>query len=306
MNEKEKFNVIGSPENNQYAQGYLNGARETVLKPMEDELPKTKTEIAFMQKVNDLLQAAITDLGLVEKPKFDIRQVHIFSVKVFKEKFALDDCDKGLFCSVDGRITIARVKKRSHLFKAIMHEMIHNCGYFKFAAREQQAPIVSRSGYLSTKPNDIGHSHFQAFDELVIEKIAEDLLTENVDDLQQEFGIDLEQATDFGYSAKMLDSFLNLLAQKSGEEKEVIWQKIKRGYFSGEMHYLRVIDDYLGRGSLRFLAAIDFREYLGKHAGKKMAEFFLTDDQKRRDKIAWELLSEREYLRYKQQAQKQK
>ncbi len=44
------------------------------------------------------------------------------------------------------------------------------------------------------------------------------------------------------------------IAKQKGEDENAVWQKIKRGQFTGEMMHLRDVEKYLGKGVLKKIA----------------------------------------------------
>lgn len=306
MDEKEKFNVVGKPEDEPYAQDYLRGARDEGKERISGELlPWTKEEVLF---INDVIPAFLEEeaksLGIVDIPKIDPRQFHFFDRKTFSRKFKQN---YHAHIQSNGEIDIVRYRNLFVNFRNMLHEAIHAASYSKFVDISH-----IRSGYGNNSPKlDPGfspHQHFAFFNELVTDKIAEEIIEKNLEFLRKKFDFtqaEEDASKDLGYPTQYLDFILEILAQKSGQSVEDIWQRIKQGYFTGEMHYLaRLVDKNLGRGSLRFIAAFDPRDQLAEEDIQEIKEFIESDDPKRRDEIAYHLLSEREHLRYKQQAQK--
>mgnify|MGYP001566357251 CR=1 FL=1 len=101
---------------------------------------------------------------------------------------------------------------------------------------------------------------------------------------------------------KIVRLVIKKVAEKKGITYDEVWKKIKKGYFSGEMMHLRDVEDVFGHGSLRFLGALGSGEVLGGRGelNQKFYMYFKTDDKSERNKIAREVLNERERLKYKE------
>lgn len=93
------------------------------------------------------------------------------------------------------------------------------------------------------------------------------------------------------------------MAKYFNQTHEEVFQKIKKGFFTGDMMHLRLIEEVFGPGSLRVLAAMG-TEGATKDTDegelyKKIEEFFLSENQEERNRLADDILATRERLAYK-------
>ena len=92
------------------------------------------------------------------------------------------------------------------------------------------------------------------------------------------------------------------IAEKNSESKEAVWMRFKKGEFTGEMMHLREVERTFGKGALRVLAALGSgtRNMKRSKLIEQTESYFKTDDVAAQEKIAKEILIERERLRYDQ------
>jgi len=311
---KPNFNIIGpnglGDEQRKRAEAFLEKKIEEARKPIEDESPRTEREEKIIQIAYELLEKELAEMGVKEMPLVFKEQFHflkkidIGKVPFFAESYA------GTYNYLNQRADIRKSEDDLFSFLTISHEMLHAASFEQYYTNQYgNGASVKRGGYTTVNLQDM-HSHFASLGELIADKILLDIILKNKDFIADSLKIDKGYLgyTEFTYPVHILNILLEEVSKRSGIKIDEIWQKIKKGFFTGETMHLRLIDRYLGRGVLRFISFFDFNnefvEFLPGDPFQKIIEFIKTDDPKMRDEIAYELLNEREYLRYRQQAQK--
>jgi hypothetical protein len=105
---------------------------------------------------------------------------------------------------------------------------------------------------------------------------------------------------------EIIDLVIDKIAAKKGESKDEVWNRFKKGFFDGSMMHLRDVEETFGKGSLRVFAHIghyrtnNISEEQEFKANNLMRRYFGSDDDKERDKIARQIMLEREHLKYRQ------
>lgn len=154
------------------------------------------------------------------------------------------------------------------------------------------------------------HEHLRGFNEAVLERIFHDIAMSNSQNISNFLGVStqnfLDQLEDrqvYYKESKVLNIIISKMAKYFNQTHEEVFQKIKKGFFTGDMMHLRLIEEVFGPGSLRVLAAMG-TEGATKDTDegelyKKIEEFFLSENQEERNRLADDILATRERLAYK-------
>ena len=137
------------------------------------------------------------------------------------------------------------------------------------------------------------------------------MLGENEDEIRETFGDEIinYDKGEYNYYQRFIDivdAIVAKIAERNGESKESVWDRFKRGMYRGEMTHLKEIETIYGKGSLRVLAALESgtrRSLVRDEVIEKLGLFFKTDNEQERNKLAQEVLNERERLRYDKRTQ---
>jgi len=287
-------------------------AKKQKQEKIEGEYEKTNEEIKLIQVVNDLVRKEISEIGIITEEYASEDRIHLINQE--KAKSLKMDSD-GRYHLTGHFILINEDNlegKKFKAFKVLLHEIIHYYSLHSLAFLKEENNLVIkeyRTGYVSHNPKEDEHEHFRGFNEAVTEKIMEEIIKKNKQYIIDEFNLEKtnfahRENFDLGYKdeIKILDFIIQKLAEKQNKSPEEIWTKIKRGMFTGEMMHLRDIEKIFGPGSLRFLSAMSSygstNEINTEKIYQKIYLFFTEENQIKKNALAKEILSEREFLRY--------
>ena len=307
--EKEPF-IIGknlTPEEKEKATAYIEKRQKEYLEPLEGEIEKTPEELKFIEKINTYLGEEFKEMGLKEKPSILPEQIHFLSSEAFDKRAE----ESNTIAFHDSLKKVAYFKKpeftRLQLFKTMLHESLHIASFHKYYVDVEQREVIRHKvGYFGGKPFEKEHEHFRGFNEAVIDKTTREILRKHQKELIKKFNITPEEEREgikwYRLNMDILNLIIRKIAEKKKEDENTVWQKFKKNQFTGEMMHLRDIEKIFGKGSLRIIAALgsgtkNLTEY---KTDPKIFRYFETDDKNERDKIAKEVLIERERLKYQE------
>lgn len=292
------------------ARGYLEERRREALKPLEGEPPKTAEELKFIEKLNGYLRQEFEELGLPEKPEILPEEIHLLPHEVYAKRFPRrkapafsDPMDQVVYVDKDTH----KYDEGPSLYMTITHEALGHLASFRSYHSERRGWEAStyRFGYRIHQPYEASHEHFRGVDEAVIERmVLDDIWGKHRRELLGDLGIrdeELEGARKaYAGEIRILDEVTQRIAEKKNEAEGTVWRRFKRGLFTGEMMHLRDVEETFGKGSLRVLAALGSgtKELPREEINQKILRYFQTEDEKERERIAKEVLVERERLRY--------
>ncbi len=298
----------------------LKGVEDFVLKirrlkekKLDGEIEKTSEELRFIAELNKMFMMEVLGLGIPFENFLNPDAIHFLTERDFEDMFGRKGA--GMHVPINKQIYINRepYKNRVELYKVLIHEAAHYFSYNKLYFEEKKMGVKElRSGYLSFNPKESNHEHFRGFNEGVTDKIAEEILFQNVSQLVKSFNLsrkEMETANSYWYDQEMnlVEIIISAIALYEGRPNKEVWQEVKKNYFLGNLGYLKVVDKIFGPGSLRVLAAARSRgafwepnddEKSIKAANGMILKYFKTDDPIIRKTIANSVLSEREKKRY--------
>ena len=278
------------------------------MKPIEGELEKTEEEVEVINKINEYLNKEFIELGIKDRSEIVPEQIHLLPEDVYRKKFPDIDVD-AFHDSLNQGICLNKSShpSRTELYVAILHECIHLASAKNYYYNINRDKIFQyRSGYISFNPREDEHEHFRGLNEMVVDGVRADILKKYGKKFAKEFKFSKQEKkkTFDAYPPLILDVIINKIADKNKEKKDVIWKRFKKGLFTGEMMPLREVERAFGKGALRILASLESgasREVKDEKVYSKILTYIDTDDEKEREKIADEILVERERVRYKKQ-----
>ena len=151
------------------------------------------------------------------------------------------------------------------------------------------------------------HIYFEGLNEGLVEKLAEELIDQLSADDQQLFDR-RPVAGEYKRYTVILNIILSDIARYRKENRQATWARFKRGFITGEMTHLGDVDKVFGAGALRVLAALGSGDKIIKSESEfvETMGFFKASEQSERDRLARNLLTEREWLLYQKRRQESK
>ncbi len=307
--ERPEFNIrdknLDDAERGKVVKYYENTSQQG-LESLDGELRKSPETLNFIETINGYLNEELEAMGL-DEAQLDPQRIHVLTADGFAKNFPhLADVNGVYNDSKDG-IYVEQDKSRLQTYKSMLHEVIHQLSYKAIAANpEIRETYVIRSGYANIPGTEEHHEHFRGLNEAVIDSVVKEVLQKHADELVEDFNItEKEQREPVSYYddyIRILDVIMDKIAEKNGEDREAVWGRFKKGEFTGEMMHLREVERTFGKGALRVLAALGSGTITMKRSKliEKMEEYFETDDAATQERIAKEILIERERLRYSQ------
>lgn len=311
--EKELY-IFGknlSPEKKEKIENRIRQEREKTSQPFENEIEKTSEEIKFINLADSWLTQEFKEIGIAEKPDIRPEIVHFLSREEFKKICRHKDCmafasfpENNIYINKDAP------PHRLELYATIMHEAVHMPAFEKIYAEVKKPDdnlICSqyRRGYRVENPAEENHEHFRGLGEIIADKTVIEIFHKHKEKLISELNITPEEEKlpiSFYDGLDILDIVIGKLARKKNESEKTVWREFKKGQFTGRMTHLKDVERTFGKGSLRMLAAFDSegstKSLPPEIINKKIFRYFETDDESEREKIASEVLSERERLEY--------
>ena len=295
-----------TPEEHEKLSEWHEGIIEKYSRPLEGETEKTEEKRRFLERLNDYYAEEFQELGLSEQPRILLEQIHILPSEVYDRRFP--GAGAGFHSTVEDQIFTTSWRKKENLYFGLIHEGIHALSHHTLHAElSSKGGFVKtyRSGYQVTNPESREHRHLAGFDEAITEKMARDIFKKHRQELVDNFDYpaDKEPAMPmlYGEYMEILDGIIEVMAEHSGEDPEDVWRQFKRGKFTGEMMHLRNIERTFGEGSLRVLAALDYKQVRPKPETVILLvkEYFMSTDTLRRKEIAKTLLSDPGYRQYR-------
>lgn len=309
-NLKIHFNKVPEGEK-EIAEGIVRRSKSKGVERIPGEYEKSGEELKAIRVINDLIQKKLREIEINPKDALVPNRVHLINQEIAD---SLDMKSIGDYDSEEESIHINKdrlKKRRIGMYKAILHETLHYYSFDSVIAVGPQTDInPHRSGYRvkNLESGNTSHQHLHGFNEAVVEKMTQEILRENEEYLRKEFNpSEGELKKEHRYGAfddeiEILDLVISKMALSLKEEPKEIWQKFKKGLFSGEMMHLRDIEKIFGPGSLRVLSAMSSKGSTKDMPEGKMFDtlekFFNSEDQKERNTLAKQILSERERLQY--------
>ncbi len=314
---KEKFekeyNISGKGatfEKKKDANRYLEDERKETIKPIEGEYKKTVEELKTIEYINKYLNKELKELEIKEKVEIRPEQIHLLPKDIYNRSTGISSKEKlrAFYYGFGQVIYIDKdyYKSRLSLYKAIFHESIHAASFLKFhLKKEEKNPTLYRSGYNAIAQYSTDQEHFCGLNEMIVDQIANNTLTKYKKKFKKSLKITpKEKRQKVGYYPfYILDTILSKVAKKNKENKKDVWNRFKKGLFTGEMMQLREVEKTFGKGSLRMLAALESgtKKEFDDNGYEKILKYFETNNKKKKQKIADQVLTKREKAKYNKQ-----
>ncbi len=247
--------------------GTLERDYDEAAQPMDGELEKTPDEIKLISLGNRYIKDELNALGIKKELEIEPPQFHFFSHEEFIKKFGERDANINAIYKAGTNAAFFDKEtpgSRLRFYKALLHEMIHIASIHKFYAELKNDNVIVpsyRTGYTITDPRKKEKEnleHFRWLNEAIVDKITMEIINKHQTELRKELKINDEEENEslgsYYPSLGALNELIKELSKRKGESESNIWQKIKRGQFTGEMMHLRDVEKYLGKGELERLA----------------------------------------------------
>lgn len=288
-----------------YAEGYAKIDRKKKREARKDlrsrSLPPMEETQEHLLRANKLLGNEMRRIGL--RPRtFPESQVFFLSQAAFAEvaeKVKSSDAS-GYYTSADDAVVIDYERSKASqrgLFAVIVHELAHalsrTTSILNYEARKT---VLSQTGYgLWTPESKEGVVHGHGLNEAVTDKITREVLglpSDSIDEMNREDGLGWHH---YNYYILTLVSVMEALAKKVGSTKEKVWERFKRGYFTGSTPHFVQLNRVFGPDSRAVLELMGARmEHWGKNPESKVLlkirDYFQEDDSGIRQSLADEML----------------
>lgn len=278
---------------------------------IDGEYEKNEEELKAISLINDLIQREIKELGVNTPGPINSDRIHFVNQEIAD---VMQPKRGGMFLPVLDAIIMNKDKYKDHKFlfyKSILHEIVHHDSFDSIFVMGNDAKMTPyRTGYNSSNIDDYKtHEHFRGFNEAVTQKMSLEIVNKYKELLVKELNISEEDQKEgdrfesfYSNQIEVLDLVINKMSEFYGKDSKEIWIKIKKGMITGEMMHLRDIEKVFGPGSLRFLSAMSSNGSIKKIEGEKLSDnfknFFMEEDEEKRNAIAKHILSDRELLQY--------
>ncbi|MFA5937038.1 MAG: hypothetical protein WC822_04125 [Candidatus Paceibacterota bacterium] len=285
------------------------------------EYEKSKEELKIIETINFLILNEIKKMDVSPKETLSSERVHLVSENIFNQCHPGQQNQVGSYTTETNSILINRdqLKQKLLLFSTILHEVLHYYSFNSFVVSIDSNEVGPyRTGYSlqNFSENINNHEHFRGLTEAVIDKMVQEIIENNKVFLISQKIVSLgefKKKNDilcYKEEVKVLELVINKITEIKQKSYKEVWIKFKRGLFTGEMMYLRDVDNVFGTGSLRVLSAM-LSEGSTKNIDSEQLiylfdKFFKEEDKEIRNNLARKILSERERLRYFERINKEK
>lgn len=313
---QEKYNIMGKEltfKDKEEIDLAIKTEKTMITGLMEDETEKTSEQLRIIEKVNEHLNEELQDMGIKKEFSLSSNKIHFLPGDVYKKQFS-GKTEAGFTNVIDNEIFVdlSQAINNKKLYSIILHESIHLVSAERYAAEKNKMQIsvwLGKSGYENIK-DPIGlHEHLRGFNEVVVTKVSQGIFKKHKKELTKELRLSKKEkkAGAHGYRTEILDLIISEIARENNEKEKDVWNRFKKGLFTGEMMHLRDIERTFGRGSLRVIAALyssTKKEINSEEAYDKIIDYLVTNNEKRKEEIAKEILIDREWVAYKKQRSK--
>lgn len=302
------FKIMGknlSPERKEaFAKKYEEVEKEAMT-PYTNELEKSEKAKEIIGFVNACLKKEFDKMDL-KFEEIPIQKIHIFSKEGFEKTFF--DKKESLSAFSSAILKEANIKASdveiAGVFKAILHEMIHLASYNVYFANANNEELKEsyRTGYFNNQyQSENYHFHFMGLNEGTIDLVASEIVQENLHTILKMLNIKEEDWKDVNWyhdESNLINRIAEKISTQKGEDFDDVYNRFKKGLFSGEMMYLRDVEKVYGQDSLRIFSylnsSVEKDDNKGIELKEKIYEFFETGNEERRKELHDEIIKERQ------------
>lgn len=261
---EQRFRVIGPQlnpdEKREIGDAIMRLREDRRSLPIEGELSKESEDIMNVRIVDALLKLEREYLRLSMSLHVEPEQLKVFKKdkgdgggnhEIFGEYICLDDELYQYRNPSEKEMSI-------HHFGTVLHEALHSNSHQKLYVGKDEIGF-SRLGY-GVRNIENGHSHFDAFNEGMTQLIVLAMMQEYSKMLAEVKDVSREEVLAYNppiytYPRAVIQCILSKIASNDQEGRSA-FEKLERGYFTGEMMHLRIIEKIYGKASLRVLDAM--------------------------------------------------
>lgn len=277
----------------------------------EGELEKTEDQIRMINGVDTMVSDELQRLGVAKLRNLEKEQVHIMprdynTPYLPKGKAGLFNARKldiklrtGEKTTKEEILDFARhlignnkdvLKNRFGFLKTLLHESIHHAGHLKSYVKLKEKDYFNpyRSGYkIINRFDKKERIILEGFNEGVVERLTRELIEKNRKYIEEELKIsekeknnNIQKTHNYDLNVDLVKVLSTSLSKKEEIPEQEVWDRFKRGHFTGEMMHLRSIEKLYGKGSLRVLGALG-----DKNKKDKIISYFTTSSPEERKKM---------------------
>jgi hypothetical protein len=227
----------------------------------EREIEKTLENKELIDLANKSVLEAIKSLGLEVPVAFDPIRVHIIPAD-FQSR-TLEN-NQGQYQTVEDRIVVRKQKDNLQFFKVMVHELLHAYSWNKFYVKETEEGFrggAKRSGYSYPSKENKEEMQFQGLTEAIIEDFQREITYHHAEDLTNLIADDKNVLeikalnwNSYPFERDLLHYVVDKLAKENNLESDEVWQKLRKGLFTGDMMFLRMFEKAFGPNTLKILA----------------------------------------------------
>lgn len=240
-----------------------------------------------------MVREQLDSLGLTNVPLPTSSNVHFLSkrgfLKLGRIRGGILAGASGVNFPSHGELATLRQDYFLDQINSLMHEIIHFGSFKSISFNTHSSTFDYRSGYSLPFGNG-----FNGFNEGVVQSFSSEIITTNYQRLPQLIGTRLEttagllKLTHYPDEQKVARAVVGKIAERKNEPKEKVWERIKKGLFTGHMMHLRDIDRAFGKGSLKLLSLYGSSPSGDSEKDRKIDElifryFTSADDSERPD-----------------------
>jgi hypothetical protein len=232
--------------------------RERGANPLENEIEKGPEYVRYVALVNDILNDELANLGVDKRSELTVERYHLMSVSISE-----DETKRILGQSISLSETVHLYgnhlagKSPLQIISVMLHEAIH-ANAFERVVIKNGKHFSLRSGYEMNY--EVEKGRLTGLNEAVVEKLTIELLEKNKDRLNEEFKFTDEDWENLApcYTDQMdsLNKILFLLHDRHKLSEGVVWEKFKKGEFTGQMIHLKEAIKILTPGEMSILETL--------------------------------------------------
>lgn len=284
----------------------VNEVEEQGLQKIKEELPKSPQEKAYIMLADTAVRSKMQELGLPDELPLEIDRVHFLAHQDFLNRVKDKKTSAVYNSRLNGILVDVSRDKDVNMVGNLCHEMVHMRSLRMIELNKNGLLAgYGKTGYGVTNFRD-RHEHFRGLTEAVTQMIVNDIGKENIE-LINELSVTRKDITpkDFrGYDSDVavVEAIIERVTSAKGLDKEEYRKKVQKGLFTGEMMWLRDVDEVYGAGSIRVLAAmqsIENTEIPAEVSSFAVLKYFTAKDPKERERHLKFILNERERTRLK-------
>lgn len=278
--ENREFTIHGpglTEANKQEVNEFISGFDVDAQEPVEGEVEKSPEIERMILEVNQYREEIAAELQLPKPKPIVSAQIHLLPPALFKKRYPEysdeawgnhENMGDGIFIKYDPQQQNADMIK---MF--LLHEGVHIDSFRAFFTSNDKGEAVdnltgeTRSGYWTSKPRknaqEQKHQRFIALNEAVVQKTTWEKIQDKLPTVK----------TNPSYinEIKILDTIVTRIAEVKQEDESIVWNRIKKGLFTGEMMHLRDIAKIYGQDSLHILADLTTED---EQATKTALDYF--------------------------------